>query len=105
MTLAMLYAFVCQLREERIARAAVRRAREAYPAVWERLGWAYRRIMNPTFTIRMLSDRYGVSDPDFDVQLDEVRRLGRRKLVAVGAAFLCLVIVIVGTQLWGWAWD
>ena len=105
MTVAMLYAFVCQLREERIARAAVKRARAAYPEVWQRLGWVYRTIMNPTFTIRTLSDRHGVSDPDFDVQLDEVRRLARRKLVAVGVAALCLAIVIAGTQLWGWAWD
>jgi hypothetical protein len=105
MTLAMLYAFICQLREERIARAAVKRARDAHPEVWQRLGWVYRRIMNPTFTIRLLSDRYGVSDPNFDAQLAEVRSLGRRKLVAVGAAFLCLAIVIIGTQLWGWDWD
>lgn len=105
MTLAMLYAFVCQLREERIARAAVKRARHAYPAVWQRMGWVYRRIMNPTFTIRRLRDHYGVSDPDFDAQLAEVRQLGRRKLIAVGAAFLCLAIVLAGTKLWGWAWD
>src|SRR5919109_2087354 len=80
MMLAMLYAFVCQLREERIARAAVKRARAAYPEVWQRLGWVYRTVMNPTFTIRTLSNRHGVSDPEFDAQLDEVRSLARRKL-------------------------
>jgi hypothetical protein len=102
---AGLYAFLCYIREERIARAAVKRARDAHPAVWQQLGWVYRRIMNPTITIRMLRDRYGVTDPDFDAQLERVRRLARHKLIAVGVGFLCVAIVLAGTELWGWVWD
>ena len=48
MMLAMLYAFVCQLREERIARAAVKRARDVYPAVWQRMGWVIHEHTHPS---------------------------------------------------------
>ena len=105
MTVAVLYAFVCGIREERIARAAVRRARETYPEIWQSMGWVYRRIMNPTITIRTLRNQYGVSDPDFDQRFEVVKRLARRKIIAVGAAFLCLAVLLAGTELCGWTWD
>jgi hypothetical protein len=40
--IAARYAFVCQIRAERVARAAVNRVRETQPVVWHELDWIVR---------------------------------------------------------------
>ena len=103
--IAGLYAFVCHVREERAARFAVRQVGDAHPAAWHSMHWFYRRVVSPSITIRVLRARYSVKDPHFEQQFDVVRHLARQKLIALGAAFICIAPLLVGTEFWGWAWD
>lgn len=102
---AILYAFVCQIRAQRIARKAVRRLREISPRPWQSIHWFYRRLTSPVITMKVFRARHGLSDPSVQEQFERVTRLERRQLVAICAAALCIAITLVGTRFWGWAWD
>ena len=102
--LAALYAFVCHVREERAARAAVRRVRERHPAAWQGLGWIYRRLASPSITVRILRTRDEARDPAFDEDVRLIARLTRHKLVAIGVGLACVVLIVLGTKFLGWTW-
>jgi hypothetical protein len=102
--LAGVYAFVCHVREERAARAAVRRVRERQPAAWQSLGWAYRRLTSPSITIRVLRGRHGALDPAFEQQLGVVTRLTRQKLTALGVGLVSIAFLVIGIRFPGWTW-
>ena len=104
-TIAGLYAFACQIREDRVACEAVRRVRERHPGACQSMSWVLRRIANPSVKLRELRSRHGVSDGDLEQQIELVQRLERHKIVALGAAFLCIAVLLVGSQFWGWVWD
>ena len=104
-TISGLYAFACQIREDRVAREVVRRVRERHPAAWQRMSWVHRRIANPSVKLRELLSKHGVSDGNLEQQIELVERLERHKIVALGAAFLCIAVLLVGSQVWGWVWD
>ena len=103
--IAGLYAFVCHVREERAARCGVRRVRDTHPAAWHSMHWFYRRVVSPSITIRVLRARHSVNDSRFEEQFDVVRHLARQKLIALGAATICIALLLMGTEFWGWAWD
>jgi len=102
--IAGLYAFVCHVREERAARLAVRQVRDAHPAIWHSMHWFYRRVVSPSITIRLLRATHSLNDPHFKRQFDVVKHLARQKLIALGAAFLCIALLLMGSEFWGWTW-
>ena len=105
--IAVIYAFICQVRAERVARGAVKRVRATQPGLWQSLvhdNWLL-RVANPTITIKLLRARHGASDPQFDEHVERVKQLERRGRIAIGAAVVSMTLVLVGTRFWGWAWD
>ncbi|HXH83958.1 MAG TPA: hypothetical protein VNN07_13670 [Candidatus Tectomicrobia bacterium] len=102
--IAAVYAFVCQIRANRIARAAVNRVRAARPDVWRQLDWLV-RVANPTVKMKVLRNRHGIRAPDFDAAFEAVRRLERRQILAIAAAAVCVALVLIGTRMWGWRWN
>jgi hypothetical protein len=103
---AAVYAFICHIRAERLARVTMNRVRATQPGVWQRLiadHWLL-RIANPAITIKVWRARHGSPDAHFDDELERVRRIERQEYVAVGAAGVCIALVLVGTRYWGWSW-
>ena len=101
---AAVYAFICKIRAERVARAAVTRVRTLRPGVWQSLvadNWLF-RFMSPAITIRVLRDRHGVSDPHFDEHVERFREIERRGHLAIAAAFASIALLLIGTRYWGW---
>ena len=105
--LAVVYAFVCQVRAERVARFAVKRVRAANPGLWQSVvhdNWLL-RVANPAITIKLLRARHRARDPEFDQHFERVRQLERRGHVAIAAAGVSIAMVLIGTRFWGWTWD
>lgn len=105
--IAAVYAFICQVRAERVARVAVRRVRATQPGLWQRLvhdNWLL-RFANPAITIKLLRARHGAGDPHLDQHFERVRQLQRRGHIAIGVASAAIALVLIGTRFWGWAWD
>jgi hypothetical protein len=101
--IAMVYAFVCSIRADRVARVAVNRIRASEPALWRRLDWLT-RLANPAIKMRVLRSSHGVRDPQFDGNFKILQRLERQQWIAVGVGFACAIVAAVGTKLWGWRW-
>lgn len=97
------YAFICRVQAERVARAAMKRVRATQPGLWQSLDWLL-RIANPAITLKVLRARHGTSDPHFDRHLERVRQLERRGHVALAAGSLCIALLLIGTRFWGWTW-
>jgi hypothetical protein len=102
---AAVYAFVCGLREDRIARTVVKRVRETSPEAWASLNWFFRRLVSPTITLKILRRRHRPSDRHWEHELDRLRRVERQKFAALGVAVACIGLVLIGTAFWGWTWD
>jgi hypothetical protein len=105
--IAAVYAFICEVRAERVARVAVRRVRAAQPGLWQSLvaeNWLL-RFANPAITIKLLCARHGARDTHFDEHFERVRQLQRRGHIAIGVASVSIALVLIGTRFWGWTWD
>jgi hypothetical protein len=102
--IAALYAFVCEIRAERVAQTAVKRVRAMQPAVWQELDWIV-RLANPVIKMKVLRSKHGVGGPDFDSRFDVVKRLERQQLIAAATVLLCVALVVIGSKSWGWTWD
>ncbi len=103
---AAVYAFICHIRAERVARVAVNRVRDTRPGAWHSVvanNWLL-RVADPAITIRVLRARHDVSDPQFDDHFQRVQDIERREYRAVAAAFVCIAVVLIGTRYWGWTW-
>jgi hypothetical protein len=100
---ATVYAFICHVRAERVARTAMKRVRAMHPGLWQRLDWLL-RLASPAITMTVLRARHGTSDPHFDRHLQRVKRLQRRGHVALAAGFVCIALLLIGTRFWGWTW-
>ena len=102
--LAIGYAFICEVRQDRIARRLRDWVQETYPEAWGRLSWFHRRALASRIILRVLIRQRVITDRAFVERYSPIARLEYRKLVAlaIGATFIALVLV--GTAVWGWSW-
>jgi hypothetical protein len=101
---AMIYAFFCEIRQDRLARPLRRWVQEAYPNAWASLPWLYRRTLAARIVVRLLLRQRIVTDPAFVERYRPIGRLETEKLVAIIVGLACIGVVLVGTRVWGWAW-
>jgi hypothetical protein len=102
--LAVVYAFICEVRQDRIARRVRDWVLETYPEIWGRLPWFHRRALAPRITLRMLLRQRLVTDGALVERYSPIARLERRKLVALAVGAIFIALVIVGTRAWDWSW-
>jgi hypothetical protein len=102
--LAVVYAFICEVRQDRIARHVRDWLGETYPQVWARLPWFHRRTLAPRITLRMLLRQRLITDQAFVERYSPIARLERRKLVALAVGAIFIALVLVGTRVWDWSW-
>jgi hypothetical protein len=102
--LAAVYAFICEVRQDRIARRVRDWARETYPEVWGRLPWFHRRALAPRITLRMLLRQRLIADRALVERYSPIARLERRKLAALAIGAICIALILLGTGVWGWSW-
>ena len=102
--LAIFYAFICEIRQDRIARRLRDWVQETYPEAWEGLSWFHRRALASRITLRVLLRQRLITDRAFVERYSPITRLERRKLVALAICTTFIALVLVGTALWGWSW-
>jgi hypothetical protein len=102
--LAVIYAFVCEIRQDRLARPLRRWVQEAYPHAWAALPWLYRRVVAARIILRLLVRQRIIADPALAERYRPIARLETEKLIATLVGLACLGLVLVGTRVWGWAW-
>jgi hypothetical protein len=102
--LAMIYAFFCEIRQDRIARPLRRWVQEAYPHAWAALPWLYRRTLAARIILRLLVRQRMIADPALAERYRPIAHLETEKLVAIVVGLACCALVLVGTSVWGWAW-
>ena len=66
--------------------------------------WVFRRLANPSIAVKVLGQRDGSGDPDFERTLDTLKRSERRKLIALGTALASVALMLFGTWIWDWSW-
>lgn len=102
--LAMIYAFFCEIRQDRLARPLRRWVQEAYPNAWAALPWFHRRVLAARIILRVLLRQRIIADPALAERYRPIAQLETEKLVAILVGLGCCGLVLVGTRVWGWAW-
>jgi hypothetical protein len=100
--LAMIYAFFCEIRQDRLARPLRRWVQEAYPHAWAALPWFHRRAVAARIILRMLVRQRIITDPALVERYRPIARLETEKLVAVLIGLACVALVLIGARVWGW---
>jgi hypothetical protein len=101
---AMVYAFVCEIRQDRLARPLRRWVQQAYPNAWRALPWLFRRTLAARIALRVLIRQQLVTDPALLARYRPIAQLETEKLVAIVVGLACCALVLVGTRVWGWTW-
>ncbi|MCK5438781.1 MAG: hypothetical protein KAI97_02500 [Gemmatimonadetes bacterium] len=101
---AVVYAFVQNHRQVREGQAIKKWVLANAPEVWESLGPLHRRWLSPEVGLTVLRRKRAIDDPAFEQQFEQMREFGRKKLQALIAGTIAILIVLVGTKLFGWAW-
>lgn len=103
-TIALVYAYVCQIRQESTARRVRDWVRDTYPEVWVTLNWVQQHAMGGTIGLKKLRDGALSDDDAFRERYARVTRLDRHKLIATAVGALGIGLAILGTLYWGWNW-
>ena len=102
--IAVVYAFVQNHRQVREGQAIKEWVLANAPQAWESLGPLHRRWLSPEVGLTLLRRRKVIDDPAFDQQFGKMREYGRKKLRALIIGMIAILIVLVGTKLFGWTW-
>lgn len=102
--LAMIYAFGCEIRQDRLARPLRHWVKDAYPNAWAALPWLYRRTLAARIILRVLVRQAIITDPALVERYRPIAQLEIEKLVAIVVGLGCMAVVLIGTKVWGWVW-
>ncbi len=102
--LAVVYAFVLNHRQVREGQAIKEWVLANAPEAWEGLGSLHRRWLSPEVGLTVLLRKKAIEDPAFEQQFGRMREYGRKKLQALIVGTIAILIVLVGTKLFGWTW-
>ena len=93
MAAAVLYAFICDLRAERLAKQMMTRVQHHDAAALETIPWFWRRFAKSTIKIRILRRTMPEALPTQEVQA--LSGLERRTLIGIVLSFAILVFLLV----------
>ncbi len=102
--LALVYAFVQNHRQLREGQAIKEWVLANAPEAWESLGSLHKRWLSPEVGLTVLLRKKAIEDPAFEQQFGQMREYGRKKLQALIIGTIAILIVLVGTRLFGWTW-
>lgn len=103
-TIAGVYAFVCEIREDNRARRMRAWILEHHPDRWRELPWIVQRIAKATIGLRILKRRGLSADPEFAARYAEIMRVERRQLIAIAVIAISITMVFLGIRVLGWVW-
>ena len=101
---AIIYAFLCNIRISRKARELANRLQKERPELWSSLNPFTRNYNGGHPGLKLLYRQKVVDLPGFDEAYEKLHAIERKLLwgIAIGAA--CIGAVIIGTRYWGWHW-
>ena len=102
--LALVHAFICDIRLSRNAARLADKLRDAYPDTWSELNPVARNWNGGYPAIKLLKRRNLVHLPGFDREYQELRTLEKRFLPSLATGVVCLGALIPGFLFLGWAW-
>lgn len=101
---AIIYAYICQIRQESAARRMRAWVRETHPEAWNDLNWIHRNAIGGTIGLKRLQGGALGDDEAFAERYAKLTRLDRHKLVGIGIGVIGIGLAVVGTLYWGWSW-
>lgn len=104
MCLSVLYAFACQIRLGSRAGKLSRWVQSRYPEAWNELNAVARSWQGGHPALKVLHGRRRVDSLEFRQRYRELRDLEVRLLVSLAIACICLLLILAGSEFWGWHW-
>ena len=102
--IAIIYAFVCEIRLSRKARRLANWLQKQRPELWSELNFFARNYNGGHPGLKILYRRNAVGLPLFDQQYERLRSLERKLLWGIGIGSVCIFMIIIGSKFWGWHW-
>ena len=101
---ALVYAYVCEIRMDSAARRVRSWLEEARPEAWTGLNAVHRHALGGRIGLKALRKGRLADDDDFAERYAKVAALERRKLVGMLFGALGIAVAITGSAVFGWAW-
>lgn len=101
-TIAALYALYLDTRKQKQIRLLVARIKERNGDQWQALHWLHRAI--PRVGLRALFQTARIDDAESTDAYRRMRIVERRQMIALVIVAASIVIILTGTNHWGWSW-
>ena len=101
---AIIYAFVCQIRMTQKASRLARWVEKERPDIWSELNAVARNWHGGHPGLKLLKKRNAVDLPGFDQKYQQLHALERKFFWGLGIGSVCIGALIAGILLLGWHW-
>lgn len=101
---AVISAFLSEIRITQRARKLRDWVEVAHPDLWSDLNFVARHWYGGHPGLKLLYKRNQVNHPRFRREYERIRSDERQQLIGLGVGIVCIGLIVVGQQLWGWQW-